>query len=65
MDETTKIMLADAYEETIHESYAMGCNPEVAHREGVIAAAMFLSSMTGLEDVAARREVEKLNLKAN
>ena len=65
MDETTKLMLSDAYDETIGESFALGRSAEIAHKEGVVAAAMFLSALTGLEDAAARMEVEKLGLKPN
>ena len=63
MEESTKLMLAEAYDETIAESFAQGRSPDVAHKEAVVAAAMFLSSLTGLEDAVARAEVEKLGLK--
>ena len=65
MDEATKLMLSDAYDETVVESFAQGRSAEIAHKEAVVAAAMFLSSLTGLEDAAARMEIEKLGLKPN
>ena len=65
MDDSIRLMCSEAYDETIHESFAQGRSQEVAHREGVVAAAMFLSSLTGLEDVEARQEIEKLGLKPN
>lgn len=56
-------MVAEAYDETVSEAIAAGHPPDVAHKEGVTAAAMFLSSMNGIEDAAARKEVEALGLK--
>ncbi|CCG39805.1 hypothetical protein [Magnetospirillum molischianum] len=63
MDDSTAKMVAEAYDETYSESLAQGRSTEVAHREGVTAAAMFLASMTGLEDAAAIAEVEGLGLR--
>ncbi len=57
-------MIAEAYDETVAEALAQGQPQAVAHREGVTAAAMFLSSMTGVEDAAARSSVESLRLDA-
>ena len=65
MDDSIRLMVSEAYDETIHESFAQGRSPEVAHREGIVAAAMFLSSLTGLEDAEARQEIERLGLKPN
>ncbi len=65
MDDTTVKMVADAYDETISEAMAQGRTADVAHKEGVTAAAMFLASMTGIEDAAARSEVERLGLAPN
>lgn len=62
MDDNTAKMVADAYDETYSESLAQGRPPDVAHREGVTAAAMFLASMTGQEDSVAIAEVERLGL---
>ena len=55
-------MVADAYDETVSEAMAAGRTADVAHKEGITAAAMFLSSMNGIEDAAARKEVEALGL---
>ena len=65
MDDSTRTMLAEAYDETVSEALAQGRDNATAHKEGVVAAAMFLSSLTGIEDAAARAEVEKLGLKPN
>ncbi|PKU24175.1 hypothetical protein [Telmatospirillum siberiense] len=62
MDATTRKLIAEAYDETISEALAQGRSGEIAHREGIVAGAMFLSSMTGIEDAAAIAEVEKLGL---
>ena len=62
MDNTTAKMVADAYDETVSEAIAQGRPADTAHREGITAAAMFLASMTGAEDGAARTEVEALGL---
>ena len=63
VDAATARMLAEAYVETVGEALAQGQSADVAHREGVTAAAMFLASMNGLEDAQARVEVEALGLK--
>ena len=62
MDDTTRKMVSEAYDETAAEAVARGQPFDVAHREGLTAAAMFLSSLVGLEDGAARIEVETLGL---
>ena len=62
MDDTMVRMVADAYDETVAEAMAQGRAADVAHKEGITAAAMFLASMTGTEDAAARSEVERLGL---
>jgi len=62
MDDNTAKMVAEAYDETYSESLAQGRSPDVAHREGVTAAAMFLASMTGQDDSVAIAEVERLGL---
>ena len=62
MDDSMKRMVAEAYDETVSEAMAQGHPPETAHKEAITAAAMFLSSMTGVEDAAARASVEGLGL---
>jgi len=62
MDDSMRRMVAEAYDETVAEAMAQGHPIETAHKEGVTAASMFLSSMTGVEDATARASVESLNL---
>ena len=62
MDTGTREMISQAYDETVMEAMAQGHPPEIAHREGITAASMFLASMTGVEDAAARSQVEGLGL---
>ncbi|OIQ87676.1 hypothetical protein GALL_304490 [mine drainage metagenome] len=62
MDEAMRKMVSEAYDETVSEAMAQGHSPDTAHKEGITAAAMFLSSMSGLEDAAARGAVEALGL---
>jgi hypothetical protein len=62
MDEPMVRMVAEAYDETLAESLARGLSVEVAHREGLTAAAMFLASMSGIDDSTARSEVESIGL---
>jgi len=57
--------LAEAYDETVRDAVAQGYNLEVAHKEGITAAAMFLSSLSGAEDSSARSQVEGLGLRPN
>ena len=62
LDAGTVQMVAEAFDETYDDAIAAGHPAEVARREGLTAAAMFLASLTGLEDAAARAGVEALNL---
>lgn len=62
MDESTKRMVCEAYDETVSEALAQGHPPDTAHKEGITAASMFLASMIGVEDAAARASVEALGL---
>lgn len=62
MDTGTREMISQAYDETVMEAIAQGQPADVAHREGITAASMFLASMTGAEDAAARTQVEGLGL---
>ncbi len=62
MDAATFEMVLTAYEETCGDARAQGQSEAVAHKEGLIAAAMCLAAMTGIEDAAARAEVERLDL---
>lgn len=62
MDAATFEMVLTAYDETCRDARAHGHNEAVAHCEGVTAAAMCLAAMTGIEDSAARAEIERLDL---
>lgn len=62
MDAATFEMVLTAYDETVRDARAQGQNESVAHAEGITAASMCLAAMTGIEDAAARAEVESLDL---
>ncbi len=62
MDDSTRKMVCEAYDETVAEAMAAGRGAATAHKEGTTAAAMFLSSLTGVEDAQARAEVDGLGL---
>ncbi|TAN61956.1 MAG: hypothetical protein EPN20_11555 [Magnetospirillum sp.] len=64
MDAATLEMVLTAYDETVQDAMAGGHSDEVAHAEGLTAAAMLLAAVTGVEDSAARAEVEGINPKA-
>jgi len=65
MDMSMRKMVEEAYDETVSEAIAAGHAADLAHKEGVTAAAMFLSSMTGVEDLMARSQIESLGLEPN
>jgi hypothetical protein len=60
MDAATIEMVLTAYDETVQDALGAGRSAEVAHAEGMTAAAMLFSAVTGVEDSAARAEVERL-----
>jgi len=62
MDTSTREMVSQAYDETVAEAMAQGHNTDVAHKEGITAAAMFLASMQGTDDATARASIEALGL---
>lgn len=62
MDAATLEMVLTAYDETVQDARGQGQGEDVAHREGITAAAMCLAAMTGIQDSAARAEVEGLDL---
>ncbi len=62
MDASVFQMLLTAYDETCQDSLAQGHDEATAHKEALTAAAMCLAAMTGVEDGAARAEVEAMNL---
>ncbi len=64
MDATTLEMVLTAYDETVQDAATAGRGGEVAHAEGMVAAAMLLAAVTGVEDAAARDEVERINPRA-
>jgi hypothetical protein len=64
MDAATLEMVLTAYDETVQDAAGSGRTDAVAHAEGLTAAAMLLAAVTGVEDAAARAEVEKIDFKA-
>ena len=63
MDESTREMLAESYIETVQEALKSGHSSMDAHKEGVVAAAMLLASLTGAEDDEARSQVASLKFR--
>ena len=63
MDEATREMIEEAYRDTAEESIARGLPSEKAHEEALVAAAMFLSAINGVEDEAAKQQVAALGFK--
>lgn len=63
MDAATLEMVLTAYDETVQDALAAGRGEGVAHAEGMTAASMLLAAVTGVEDAAARAEVEALDPK--
>ncbi|MBI3444797.1 MAG: hypothetical protein HY055_05445 [Magnetospirillum sp.] len=61
MDAATLEMVLTAYDETVQDALSAGRNDVTAHTEGLVAAAMLLAAVTGVEDGAARAEVEALD----
>lgn len=61
MDAAVLEMVLTAFEETRHDALAQGHDGEVALKEAMTAAAMCLSAVTGIEDAAARAQVEALD----
>lgn len=63
MDAPTRRMVEDIYDEAADEAIGRGLNLLTAHKEGVVAAAMMLAALLGLEDEVARASVIGLNLR--
>ena len=63
MNDATRNMVEDAYYEAFRESQDRGVSMLNAHKEAVVAAAMLLAALDGLEDDAARAAVIALNLR--
>ena len=63
MDESVRSMLEESYIETVQEALNSGHSSMEAHKEGVVAAAMLLASLTGAEDDKARAEVAALKFR--
>lgn len=63
MDESVRTMLEESYIETVQEALKSGHSSMEAHKEGVVAAAMLLASLTGVEDDKARSEVAALKFR--
>jgi len=63
IDISLKDMVEECYLETVSEALQAGHSKLVAHKEGVTGAAMLLSSMSDMEDEAAKAAVVSLNLR--
>lgn len=63
MDGATRTMVEEAYHEAVRESAARGGSLLSAHKEGIVAAAMLLSALTGQQDEDAKGAVVALNLR--
>ncbi|MCR9257733.1 MAG: hypothetical protein NXI16_16750 [Alphaproteobacteria bacterium] len=63
MDDAVRLMVSDAYDETVSEALSHDQSVLTAHKEGVVAAAMLYSAMTGIEDEEAKRCIVALGLK--
>lgn len=63
MDNATRTMVEEAYHEAVTESLGRGLSTLTAHKEGVTAAAMLLSALTGRQDDQAKADVVALNLR--
>ncbi|MBI2241570.1 MAG: hypothetical protein HYU59_12305 [Magnetospirillum gryphiswaldense] len=61
MDAAVLEMVLTAFEETRADALGHGHDATQALKEALTAAAMCLSAMTGVEDSAARAEIEALN----
>lgn len=61
MDAAVLEMVLTAFEETRADALNHGHDLAQALKEATTAAAMCLSAMTGIEDSAARAEIEALN----
>lgn len=63
MDKINRAVVEGCYFETVKEALDHAQSPLTAHKEGVIAAAMMLAAITGVEDEEAKRAVVALNLR--
>lgn len=63
MNPATRHMVEDAYHEACCEARGRGISALAAHKEAVVAAAMLLAALDGLEDEAARSSVIAMNLR--
>lgn len=61
MDAAVLEMVLTAFEETRADALGHGHDLAQAVKEATTAAAMCLSAMTGIEDSAARAEIDALN----
>ncbi len=63
MSPEDRSVVESVYFETVAEAFGRGASPLTAHIEGVIAAAMLLSCLTGIENEPARRAIVALGLR--
>ncbi len=50
--------LMDIYDEALEEATEKGTAIDEAHKEAIVAAAMMLSAMDGVEDELAKAQIE-------
>ena len=63
IDSQTEGFVEEAYHEASGEALHRGESKLTAHKEGVVAAAMLLAAMSGMEDEPARQAVVALDLR--
>lgn len=63
MNAEERSVVESVYFETVSESNGRGASTLKAHIEGIIAAAMMLSCLTGIENEPAKRAVVALGLR--
>ncbi len=63
MSPEDRSVVESVYFETVAEAFGRGAPAFAAHIEGVIAAAMLLSCLTGIENEPAKRAIVALGLR--
>ena len=56
-------VIVKVYHQTVSEAFDRKASSLTAHKEGIIAAAMLLAAITGVEDEAAKKEVVAFGLR--
>lgn len=58
-----RMVVESVYFETVEEAFRRGASLLTAHIEGIVAAAMMLSCLTGIENEPAKRATVALGLR--